>query len=282
MGMAADAQGACRGDGERTVATAGPDNLTNRGHSALKLTPSGSTLQVSSYFTPPLPAATTPIYSDDGSLLIPNSSYFFTGTKRDPVFLKQDDMGGLSSTQSGATSLPLGSSANMHCQAAYYQGARREFVYVWSENDVLRGSRSTAAATCWIAVARSISKPADRPAKRRGAIVSSNGATAGTYSLGGLRVHRYRECRHAGILGRSMPWTSPGSSGQSAKSGPRWRGYLCEVLGRRRSPTDTCTCRSFPTRSSCTDCSSRGALLQGKPPTRALRGHEHILRPPTV
>src|SRR5436190_12822388 len=53
-GMAADAAGnlyVVTGDG--TVGDAGdPNNLTNRAESALKLTPSGSTLRVASYFTP--------------------------------------------------------------------------------------------------------------------------------------------------------------------------------------------------------------------------------------
>ena len=35
--------------------------------------------------------------------------------------------------------VPLGGNdVNMHCQAAYYKGSSREFVYVWSENDPLR------------------------------------------------------------------------------------------------------------------------------------------------
>jgi hypothetical protein len=32
----------------------------------------------------------------------------------------------------------LGSSANMHCQTAYYKGSAKEFIYVWSENQPLR------------------------------------------------------------------------------------------------------------------------------------------------
>jgi hypothetical protein len=32
----------------------------------------------------------------------------------------------------------LGSSANMHCQAAYYKGSAKEFIYVWPENQPLR------------------------------------------------------------------------------------------------------------------------------------------------
>jgi hypothetical protein len=32
----------------------------------------------------------------------------------------------------------LDPSANMHCQAAYYTGSAKEFVYVWDENDALR------------------------------------------------------------------------------------------------------------------------------------------------
>src|SRR3989442_7615067 len=53
MAMAADAGNLYVVAGNGTVGDGGdPTSLTNRGESALKLTPSGSTLQVTSYFTP--------------------------------------------------------------------------------------------------------------------------------------------------------------------------------------------------------------------------------------
>jgi hypothetical protein len=187
MGMAADAQGSLfvvTGNG--TVGDGGdPTNLTNRGHSALKLTPSGSTLQVSSYFTPADYQAANDAdldYGTMGSLLIPNSNYFFTGSKDGTLYLlNKDDMGGVSSTNQVQQVIPLGSSANMHCQAAYYQGGTQEFVYVWSENDVLRAIPFDRGSNL-LDRSREIHFTAGGPTGQSGAVlsVSSNGATAGT------------------------------------------------------------------------------------------------------
>ena len=187
MGMAADAQGSLfvvTGNG--TVGDGGdPTNLTNRGHSALELTPSGSTLQVSSYFTPADYQAANDAdldYGTMGSLLIPNSSYFFTGSKDGTLYLlNKDDMGGVSSTNQVQQVIPLGSSANMHCQAAYYQGGTQEFVYVWSENDVLRAIPFDRGSNL-LDRSREIHFTAGGPTGQSGAMlsVSSNGATAGT------------------------------------------------------------------------------------------------------
>jgi len=187
MGMAADAQGSLfvvTGNG--TVGDGGdPTNLTNRGHSALKLTPSGSTLQVSSFFTPADYQAANDAdldYGTMGALLIPNSSYFFTGSKDGTLYLlNKDDMGGVSSTNQVQQVIPLGSSANMHCQAAYYQGGTQEFVYVWSENDVLRAIPFDRGSNL-LDRSREIHFTAGGPTGQSGAVlsVSSNGATAGT------------------------------------------------------------------------------------------------------
>jgi outer membrane protein assembly factor BamB len=144
-GMAADAQGnlyVIAGNG--TVGDAGdPTNLTNRGESALKLTLSGSTLRVSSYFTPynyQFLNDNDLDYGGMGALLIPNSARYLTGGKDGNLYLlDKDDMGGyLPSTNQVQQVVPLGNSANMHGQAAYYKGSAKEFVYVWSENDPLR------------------------------------------------------------------------------------------------------------------------------------------------
>src|SRR6266478_3449074 len=144
-GMAADAAGnlyVIAGNG--TVGDSiDPTNLTNRGESALKLTPSGSSLQVTSYFTPANYQAlndTDTDYGVMGALLIPNSSYFLTGGKDGNLYLvNKDNMGGWTSSANQVQQVYLlGSGANMHCQAAYYKGSTKEFIYVWSENDVLK------------------------------------------------------------------------------------------------------------------------------------------------
>ena len=145
MGMAADAQGSLYVvTGNGTVGDSGvPTSLTNRAESALKLTPSGSTLQVASYFTPTNFQALNDSdldYGTMGSLLIPNSTYFLTGGKDGNLYLlNKDNMGGWGSSSNQVQQVfPLSSSANMHCQAAYYKGSTKEFIYVWAENDPLR------------------------------------------------------------------------------------------------------------------------------------------------
>lgn len=152
MGMAADAQGnlyVTTGNG--TVGLSGgtdvsnpspdPTDLSNRGESALKLTPSGSTLKVTSYFTP-VNYVDMNIYDLDygvmGTFLIPNSSYYFTGSKDGNIYLlNKDNMGGYSSSSNQVQqTIPV--QGILLCQPSYYKGANNEFVYVWSDNDKLR------------------------------------------------------------------------------------------------------------------------------------------------
>lgn len=159
MGIAADAQGSLYvvtgngtvGQGNLFTTTGNgtnegnpnpnPTDLTDRGESALKLTPSGNTLQVSSYFTP---TNYVDLNQNDldygvmGSFLIPNSNYYITGCKDGNVYiLNKDNMGGYSgSSNLVQQTVPLNNS--MHCQPAYYKGSSGEYVYIWSENDKLK------------------------------------------------------------------------------------------------------------------------------------------------
>lgn len=188
MGMAADAQGnlyVVTGNG--TVGDAGDaTNPTNRGSSALKLTPSGSTLRVASYFTPynfQYLNDQDLDYGGMGALLIPNSSLYLTGGKDGKLYLlNRDDMGGiLPSSNQVQQVVTLGSNANMHCQAAYYKGGSKEFVYVWSENDPLRGIPFDRAGNLLTTQSQVVSSTLG-PTGQSGAIlsVSSNGTQAGT------------------------------------------------------------------------------------------------------
>ena len=145
-GMAADGQGnlyVVIGNG--TVGSGGdPTNPRNRGESALKLTRSGSSLQIASYFTPANYQSLNDNdldYGGSGALLIPNSSFFLTGGKDgNLVLLNKDAMGGYQSSGNLVQQvISLGTSGvELHCQPAYFKGAAKEFVYVWSENDALR------------------------------------------------------------------------------------------------------------------------------------------------
>jgi hypothetical protein len=187
-GMAADATGnlyVVTGNG--TVGDAGdPTNLTNRGSSALKLTPTGSTLRVASYFTPfnyQFLNDNDLDYGGMGALLIPNSSLFLTGGKDGNLYLlNKDDMGGyLPSSNQVQQVVPTSGNANMHCQAAYYKGSSKEFVYVWSENDPLRAIPFDRASNLLSAQSQ-VHSGAAGPTGQSGAIlsVSSNGSQDGT------------------------------------------------------------------------------------------------------
>ena len=186
MAMAADAGSLYQVTGNGTVGDgADPTNLTNRGNSALKLTPSGVTLAVSSYFTPFDYQAQNNAdldYGTMGSLLIPNSSYFLTGGKDGNLYLlNKDNMGGwVSGSNQVQQVVGLGNSANMHCQAAYYQGSAKEFVYVWPENQPLRAIPFNRGSN--LMDAGQVVFGGAGPTGQSGAVlsVSSNGTTDGT------------------------------------------------------------------------------------------------------
>lgn len=189
MGISADNSGNLYvAIGNGTVGSGGdPTIVRNRGESAMKLTPSGGSLTVASYFTP---YNYTDLNKNDldfgsiGSLLIPNSNYFFTGSKDGNLFLlNKDNMGGFDSTSNlvQQTVSLNNANANEHCQAAYYNGPSGEFVYVWSENDNLKAfpfDRGTSQFNQGGIIASSVSGPTGQS----GAIlsVSSNGTTAGS------------------------------------------------------------------------------------------------------
>ncbi len=187
-GMSADAQGnlyVVIGNGTVGVGS-DPTNPLNRGESALKLAPSGSTLKISSYFTPFNFQNLENNDLDYGSLaafLIPNSNYYFTGCKDGNIYLlNKDAMGGYSKTSNQITqTIFLTADANMHCQPSYFQGASNEFIYIWAENDPLRAlpfNRSTNL----IDVAKQIKSTVSGPTGQNGAVlsVSSNGTAETT------------------------------------------------------------------------------------------------------
>src|SRR2546422_4679355 len=187
-GMAADAQGnlyVVTGNG--TVGdTADPTSPTNRAESALKLTPAGSTLQVASYFTPydyQYLNDNDLDYGGMGGFLIPNSGYYLTGAKDGTLYLlNKDDMGGyLPSSNQVQQVVPLGASANVHCQTAYYKGSSKEFIYIWSENDPLRAIPFDRASNLLDPQSQVVFSGVG-PTGQSGAVlsVSSNGSKDGT------------------------------------------------------------------------------------------------------
>lgn len=187
-GMAADGAGnlyVVTGNG--TVGDAGdPANTNNRGSSALKLTPNGSTLRVASYFTPFNYQHLNDYdldYGGMGAVLIPNSTFFLTAGKDGNLYLlNADAMGGYQQSSNQVQQVvSLGNDANMHCQAAYYKGAGKEFIYVWSENDPLRAIPFDRSSNLLIYGSELVST-APGPTGQSGAVlsVSSNGSQDGT------------------------------------------------------------------------------------------------------
>jgi len=139
-GMAADAAGNLYevvGNGS-VGDSADPTSLTNRSESALKLTPSGSTLQVASWFTPydfQFLNNNDLDYGSAGALLIPGSNYFFTAAKDGILYLlDKDNMGGYQPGANQVQQVIQLTSGEMHFHPAYYKGSAKEYVYLWPEN----------------------------------------------------------------------------------------------------------------------------------------------------
>jgi len=77
--------------------------------------------------------------------------------------------------------VPLGASANMHCQTAYYKGSSKEFIYIWSENDPLRAIPFDRASNLLDPQSQVVFSGVG-PTGQSGAVlsVSSNGSKDGT------------------------------------------------------------------------------------------------------
>lgn len=201
QGMAADAQGnlyvvsgnGTVGQGNLFTSTGNgtdenspnpnPADPTNRGESAMKLTPSGSTLQLTSYFTP-TNYLNLNINDQDfgvmGTMLIPNTNYYLTGCKDGNLYLlDKDNMGGYS-TSSNQVQQTIPLNASLHCQPSYFKGSTNEMVYIWSENDALRALSFDRGSNTF--ANNQIVNNVSGPTGGCGAdlSVSSNGSTDGT------------------------------------------------------------------------------------------------------
>ena len=188
MGPAADAQGnlyVVVGNGSVGV-NGDPTSPVNRGESALKLTPNGPTLKVSSYYTP-YNYQDLENYDLDygcmGAMLVPNSNYYFTGCKDGNIYVvNKDNMGGYTAGSDQIQQIiTLGSSSNNHCQPAYYKGSTKEFVYVWPENDALHAFPFDRTSNTFN-ISNEILSTVSGPTGESGAVlsVSSNGNKDGT------------------------------------------------------------------------------------------------------
>lgn len=160
-----------------------PTNTVNRAESAIKLTPSAGSLQISSYFTPTnyLYCDTNDLdYGSMGAILIPHSNYFLTGAKDGNMYLlNKDNMGGFSPI-ANQVQQTISTSGGMHCQPAYYSGSTGELIYIWPENDLFRSfsfNRSSGTLS-----ASQTQSPSGGPQGGSGSVISisSNGANNGT------------------------------------------------------------------------------------------------------
>lgn len=153
----------------------------NRGESIVKLTPSSTTLTVSSFFSPydveRLVAADLDM-GVTGILLIPNTDRAISGSKDGKIYLvDRNNMGGFSPTVDNSLQvIDLGSTAHLRSSMAYYKGEQNEYVYSWSENALLRAfpyDRGTGK----INMDAVVSSGAQGPIGNNGAFmsVSSNG-----------------------------------------------------------------------------------------------------------
>lgn len=199
MGIAADAQGnlyvttgngttgkgsfSSTGNGTNDTGNGLPTDLTNRAESAIKLTPAGDTLQVSSYFTPLnylMLNVNDLDYGVMGTFLIPGTNLYLTGCKDGNLYvLNKDNMGGYyPSVNAIQQTIPLNGS--MHCQPAFYKGGANEYMYLWSENDQLRAFAFNSGSGLFANNSTVSQDPGPGGDIGADLSVSSNGSVAGT------------------------------------------------------------------------------------------------------
>ncbi|HJP62460.1 MAG TPA: hypothetical protein VJ844_03415, partial [Mucilaginibacter sp.] len=179
-GLAADAQGnlyVVTGNGSVGYNN-DQTNPVNRGESALKLSPLGSTLSVASYFTPfnyPALEGADLDYGSMGAFLIPNSNYYFTGCKDGNLYLlNKDNMGAYNQEVNGVQqNIYLNQGKTLRCQPSYLKSASNEYVYVWSENDALRAFPFNRI-TNKFDVGSQVVGPASGPQGNSGAILATS------------------------------------------------------------------------------------------------------------
>ncbi|MHA4810106.1 discoidin domain-containing protein [Flavitalea flava] len=166
-------------------------DLTNRGESLLKLTPSGSTLTVADFFTPSNYLALEQSDLDFGvtqTLLVPGTNLIMTGCKDGHLYLAdRTNMGGYNAAANqNLQMINLGAGAHLRSSFGYYKGSAREFVYSWSENTSLKSYpviRTNSLGN--LDAVNIVSSGLQGPTGNSGAMmaVSSNGAVDSTAIL---------------------------------------------------------------------------------------------------
>ena len=166
-----------------------PNDPINRAESALKLTPSGNTLAVSSFFSPNNIEVLESADLDFGvtqMLLIPGTNRVLTSCKDGKVYLlDRDNMGGYNTASNNVVqTIDLGLSAHLRSSMSYYQGQQSEYIYTWSENALLKALPFDRTAN-QVNISKITSSGVQGPIGNNGAVlsVSSNGSVDTTAIL---------------------------------------------------------------------------------------------------
>ena len=122
-----------------------PKAIINRGESSLKLTPNGTGLTISSWFTPYnyqyLENGDIDLGSS-GPILLPGTKIAVFGGKDGVLYVvNRDNMGGLNNQNNDnqiVQSITVNSGNDFHGSTIYYNGPQSEFIYMWIENDFLK------------------------------------------------------------------------------------------------------------------------------------------------
>lgn len=167
-----------------------PSDITNRSESALKLTPSGNTLTVASFFTP----SNYQILEDGdkdfgvtGMILLPNQNQAISGAKDGSLYLmNRDALGGYNASSNQVVQSYYESSTSAHnlSSLTYYHGTSKSFVYIWSDNVPLRAIPYNTA-TSMLDLNNIVSQNTNGPKGYNGAFLSgsSNGVVDSTAIL---------------------------------------------------------------------------------------------------
>ncbi|MDP4283126.1 MAG: discoidin domain-containing protein [Bacteroidota bacterium] len=186
------------------------NNPVNLGQSAIKLTPTGSALTVSSFFTPQnydYTNANDLDFGAPGMLLIPNTKQVLTGCKEGNLYLlNRDTMGGYSATSNDVLqTISVGSNGEfLRSSLAYYKGEQKEFIYNWSENLSLHAYPYDRVADT-LDVTNAIVSDVQGPIGANGSFLSlsSNGSADSTAILWVNQAANGQDAEHAvrpGIL----------------------------------------------------------------------------------
>jgi hypothetical protein len=177
--------------GNGTVGAGGnPQDVINRGESFLKLTPSGTNLSVSSWFTPynyPSLESTDTDLGSGGVLLIPGTNLLFSGGKQGWVYLvNRDNMGGLSGSTNSDTNIVqsfqvAAGTHQVHGGPVWWDGPDGSYAYLQVSTDFLRQYKFDWASGKFLLpnfAQGTVSAPGGQP----GGIlsVSANGTNAGS------------------------------------------------------------------------------------------------------